>query len=52
MATILFAGVRERLRFSKIAKVLDGFPIALIASGLLSISFFGFQGLFKFLFIK
>lgn len=52
MATILFAGVRERLRFSKIATVLDGFPIALIASGLLSISFFGFQGLFKFLFIK
>lgn len=52
LATILFAGIRERLVFSKIAKVLDGFPIALIASGLMSISFFGFQGLFKFLFIK
>lgn len=52
MATILFAGVRERLAFSKIAKPLEGFPIALISSSLLSLSFFGFQGLFKFLFIK
>jgi electron transport complex protein RnfA len=52
MATILFAGIRERLAFSKIAKPLEGFPIALISSSLLSLSFFGFQGLFKFLFIK
>lgn len=52
LATILFAGIRERLIFSKIAKPLEGFPIALIASGLLSLAFFGFQGLFKFLFVK
>ena len=45
LAIVLFAGVRERLETSKIPKYLQGFPIALISAGLLSIAFLGFQGL-------
>ncbi|MGI6357816.1 MAG: electron transport complex subunit RsxA [Bacillota bacterium] len=45
LAIVLFAGIRERLQFSKIAKPLQGFPIALVTAGLLSIAFLGFQGL-------
>ncbi len=52
MATIFFAGVRERWEVTNIPKVLQGFPAALIAAGLMSIAFSGFQGLFKSLFVK
>jgi electron transport complex protein RnfA len=46
LALVLFAGVRERLELCDIPECLDGFPITLIAAGLVSLSFFGFQGLF------
>lgn len=45
LAIVLFAGIRERLELSSVAKVLQGFPIALITAGLMSIAFLGFQGL-------
>ena len=45
LAIVVFAGIRERLELSDIPAPLQGFPIALIVAGLLSISFFGFQGL-------
>lgn len=45
LAIVLFAGIRERLEFSPIAKVFDGFPIALISASLMSLAFLGFQGL-------
>lgn len=45
LAIILFAGVRERLEYSDIPKAFKGFPIALIAAGLMSVAFLGFQGL-------
>jgi len=45
LAIILFAGIRERLEHNKIANCLQGFPIALITAGLLSIAFMGFQGM-------
>jgi len=45
LALVLFAGVRERLELSNIPKPLQGFPIALITAGLISIAFLGFQGL-------
>lgn len=45
LAIVVFAGIRERLEMADIPKSLEGFPIALIVAGLLSISFFGFQGL-------
>jgi len=45
LAIILFAGVRERLEYSDIPKAFKGFPIALIAAGLMSVAFLGFNGL-------
>ncbi len=45
LAIVIFAGIRERLELAEIPEALRGFPIALIIAGLLSISFFGFQGL-------
>jgi len=47
LAIVLFAGVRERLESSNIAKVFQEFPIALITAGLISIAFMGFAGLIK-----
>jgi len=46
LALILFAGVRERIEMSDIPEALKGLPITLIAASLVSIAFFGFQGLF------
>ncbi|HSL93860.1 MAG TPA: electron transport complex subunit RsxA [Bacillota bacterium] len=45
LAIVVFAGIRERLEFADVPPALQGFPIALIIAGLMSISFFGFQGL-------
>jgi Na+-translocating ferredoxin:NAD+ oxidoreductase subunit A len=45
LAIVVFAGIRERLEFADVPPALQGFPIALIIAGLMSISFYGFQGL-------
>ncbi len=45
LAIILFAGVRERIARCDIPKPFQGFPIALIAAGLMSIAFLGFSGM-------
>ncbi|HEY4543352.1 MAG TPA: electron transport complex subunit RsxA [Tissierellaceae bacterium] len=45
LALILLAGVREKLETADIPKPLQGFPIALISAGLMSIAFLGFNGL-------
>ena len=47
LAIILFAGIRERWAFAPIPPSMKGFPIALVATGLMSIAFLGFQGLFR-----
>lgn len=47
LAIVLFAGIRERLEVSDVPKVFQGFPIALITAGLMSIAFLGFSGLVK-----
>ncbi|NLY89194.1 MAG: electron transport complex subunit RsxA [Firmicutes bacterium] len=44
LAIILFAGLRERLEFAPLPKAMEGFPIALILAGLVSIAFLGFSG--------
>ncbi len=41
---ILFAGIRERLTLAPLPKAMEGFPIALITAGLISIAFLGFSG--------
>ena len=45
LAIVLFAGVRERLESSNIPACFKGYPSTLIAAGLMSIAFLGFQGL-------
>lgn len=41
---ILFAGIREKLSYAPISRSLQGFPIALITAGLISMAFLGFTG--------
>lgn len=45
LALFLLAGIRERLEVADVPEVLEGFPIALISAGLMSIAFLGFSGL-------
>lgn len=45
LALILLSSLRERLEFANVPKNLKGFPMALIAAGLMSIAFTGFAGL-------
>ncbi len=45
VAMVLFAGVRERLEEADIPEFMKGFPITLVSASLLSLAFFGFQGL-------
>lgn len=44
VAILLFSSVRERLEDCDCPKAFQGFPIALIAAGLLALSFMGFSG--------
>lgn len=45
VAIVLFASVRERLEFSEYPEAFEGFPIALVSAGLISLAFMGFSGL-------
>ncbi len=45
LAIYLFSTVRERIEFAEYPKAFEGFPIALITSGLLALAFMGFSGL-------
>jgi len=45
LALLVMAGIRERLEFSAVPEPLQGFPIALINAGLLSMAFLGFSGM-------
>ena len=45
LAIVLFASIRERLVFADYPKCWDGFPIALVAAGLIALAFGGFSGL-------
>ncbi|HHZ20838.1 MAG TPA: electron transport complex subunit RsxA [Firmicutes bacterium] len=44
MAIVLFAGIRERMAAAPVPKAFQGFPIALVTAGLVSIAFLGFNG--------
>lgn len=45
MAIVIFAGVRERMRFADPPKAFRGFPILLIAASLVAMAFSGFSGM-------
>lgn len=47
LAIVIFAGIRERWKFMNIPDVLKGFPLALVSTGLMSLGFLGFAGLFQ-----
>lgn len=44
LAILLFSSVRQRLEDCDCPKAFQGFPLALIAAGLLALSFMGFSG--------
>ena len=50
LAMFLFNGVRTKMEEANPPKFLQGLPITLIASGLVSVSFFGFKGMVQNLF--
>lgn len=45
VAVLIFAGIREKLRFSNVPKSFQGMPIALVAAGLVAMVFSGFSGI-------
>lgn len=47
LATLLFAGVRERIEGPHIPPAMRGLPIAFVSAGLMALAFMGFQGLFR-----
>ena len=44
LAIVVFAGVRKKMAFAEPPRAFRGFPIALIAAGLLAMAFAGFAG--------
>ena len=45
LALVIFAGLRERLKFEEVPKAFRGVPIALITASLLAMAFMGFSGM-------
>ena len=45
LAIVLFASLRERVNKAECPESFKGFPIALVAAGLLALAFMGFSGL-------
>lgn len=45
LASVLMAGIRERLTFAEAPESFRGFPLALVAAGLVALAFQGFSGL-------
>ena len=45
LAIVVFAGVRGKMEFAEPPKAFKGFPITLIAAGLVAMAFAGFAGI-------
>lgn len=45
VSIVLFASIRERIASNDTPKAFDGFPLALVTAGLMSIAFLGFSGM-------
>lgn len=50
LALFLFAGVRSKVDHADVPKFMKGLPITLVSASLVSITFFGFQGLIENIF--
>jgi Na+-translocating ferredoxin:NAD+ oxidoreductase subunit A len=46
LATVLFAGIRERIEMAPVSRSFRGYPIAFVTASLMSLAFLGFKGLF------
>ncbi len=44
LAIVIFAGVRQKMTFAQPPKSFEGFPIILVAAGLVAMAFAGFSG--------
>ena len=45
LAIVIFAGVRERMKYANPPKAFSGFPILLLAAALIAMAFSGFSGI-------
>lgn len=45
LAIVIFAGVRERMRYSEPPKAFAGYPLMLLAAALIAMAFSGFSGI-------
>ena len=45
VAIVLFASVRERIRYAEYPECFEGFPICLVSAGLVALAFMGFSGM-------
>ena len=45
LAIVIFAGVRERMRYSDAPKAFAGYPLMLLAAALIAMAFSGFSGI-------
>ena len=45
LAIVVFAGVRQRMEFAEPPRAFKGFPLTLIAAGLVAMAFSGFSGI-------
>ena len=45
LAIVLFASVRERIRYAEYPECFEGFPICLVSAGLVALAFMGFSGM-------
>ncbi len=45
LAVVLFASVRERIRYAEYPECFEGFPICLVSAGLVALAFMGFSGM-------
>lgn len=52
LVIVIYASIRERMDFGDCPKAFEGFPIALVAAGLVSLVFLGFSGLDIFRFMN
>jgi len=50
VAMVIFSGVRSRVDYAEPPRAFEGLPITLIAAAILSMSFFGFDGIVENLF--
>jgi len=47
LAIVILAGINEKTNYNNVPKAFKGYPVTLLAAGLMAIAFLGFSGLIK-----